>query len=366
MTFNPSRLVVARKRRGFSRIALARASGLALRSITYYESGGVSPSTEAVSTLAHILRFPQNFFYCSDLEEPSITGSSFRALSTMTASQRDAALAAGALAIELSKWIDRRFELPKADVPNLRGFHDPETAAMALRAAWGLGERPIKNVVHILEAHGVRVFSLPVDNEKVDAFSVWHMETPFVFLNQSKSAERARMDCAHELAHLAMHRQHGGPRSRPAEIEADRFAGAFLMPAGDVMARAAMGLNLAAVHRIKKRWGVAAIALVHRLRILNLLTEWQYRTLCIEISQEGGRRRELDGIVRDNSQILSTVLSMLRAEGMSQAAIANDLSIDPTELESLLHGLTMTAVSGGRAVNNSSSNNRSKPNLKAI
>lgn len=348
MAFNPSRLVIARKRRGFSRIGLARASSLSIRSITYYETGEVNPSDEAVRALAPILRFPEGFFHRVDLEEPSFEASSFRALSTMTAAQRDAALAAGAVAIEISKWIEQRFKLPAPDLPNLRGFNDPETAAAALRAAWGLGERPIKNVVHLLEARGVRIFSLPVDSANVDAFSVWHRDIPFIFLNQDKSAERVRMDGGHELGHLTMHRQHGGPRSRLAEIDADRFGAAFLMPPGDMLARARRGINLQEIHRMKLRWGVSAIALVHRLKTLNLLTEWQYRSLCIEISQEGGRKTERDGILRDNSQILTKVFEMLRADGWSQASIAKDLSIDSAELESFLRGLTITAVQGGR------------------
>jgi Zn-dependent peptidase ImmA (M78 family) len=81
-----------------------------------------------------------------------------------------------------------------------------------------------------LEAHGVRVFLLPVDSASVDAFSVWHQETPFVFLNPMKSGERGRMDAAHKLGHLTLH-GHGVPRSRQVELEADRFASAFLMPA---------------------------------------------------------------------------------------------------------------------------------------
>lgn len=364
MTFNPSRLVIARKRRGLSRVALARASSLAIRSLTYYESGNVQPSEEAIRVLARILDFPEKFFYGVDLEEPSCSGSSFRALSTMTAAQRDAALAAGAIAIEFSKWIDLRFELPKASVPELYGFNDPETAAKALRTEWGLGEQPIKNVVHVLEAHGIRVFSLPSDSANIDAFSVWHRDIPFVFLNQNKSAERARMDAAHELGHLTLHRKHGGPPRRHAELEANRFAATFLMPSGDLLAHASRGISLATVHRMKVRWGVAAIALVHRLRVLDLLTEWQYRTLCIEISKEGGRRNERNGIIRDNSQILAKVFGMLRDEGITQASVASELLINPSDLEALLRGLIITSVNGGRTGEPQARKN--KTNLRAV
>ncbi|MDE0035668.1 MAG: XRE family transcriptional regulator [Deltaproteobacteria bacterium] len=348
MILNPSRLVVARKRRGLSRVGLAKASGLAVRSLTYYESAKVQPSEPAVRALAQALDFPEKFFYGPDIEEPSSSGSNFRALSTMTARQRDAALAVGAIAIEFSKWMDRRFELPKPTVPDLYGFRDAEAAARAVRAQWGLGERPINNVVHLLEAHGVRVFSLPIDSSNVDAFSVWHQGVPFVFLNQSKSAERLRMDVCHELGHLALHKKQGRPGRRQAELEANRFASAFLVPADDLLACVPRGLFLTTVHRMKVRWGISAIGLVHRLRALDLLTEWQYRTLCIEISKEGGRRTERDGTIRDNSQVLTKVLGMLRDDGITQGTIADDLSLNPSELEGLLHGLTITSIGGGR------------------
>ena len=192
--FNPSRLVIARKRRGFSRVALARESGLGVRSIVYYESGEVVPSDEAVSSLVGTLRFPQAFFFGPDMEELNPRGVSFRALSSMTAAQRDSALAAGAVALEFSKFIEARFELPKPALPDLREF-EPETAAQVLRTEWKIGERPIKNVVHLLEAHGARVFSLPVDSASVDAFSAWHDGLPLVLLNTMKSAERGANGC---------------------------------------------------------------------------------------------------------------------------------------------------------------------------
>ena len=364
MILNPSRLVVARKRRGLSRVGLAKASGLAVRSLTYYESAKVQPSEQAIRALAHALDFPEKFLYGPDIEEPSPSGSNFRALSTMTAKQRDAALALGAIAIELSKWIDRRFELPKPTVPDLYGFRDAEAAARAVRARWGLGERPVKNVVHLLEAHGVRVFSLPIDSSNVDAFSVWHRDVPFVFLNQSKSAERIRMDACHELGHLALHKKQGRPGRRHAELEANRFAAAFLVPADDLLASVPRGIFLTTVHRMKLRWGVSAIGLVHRLRALDLLTEWQYRTLCVEISKEGGRQRERDGTIRDNSQVLTKILGMLRDDGITQAAIADDLFLNPSELEGLLHGLTITSISGRRKGNRAQVPN--KANLRIV
>lgn len=343
MHFNPSRLALARKRRGLSRTSLASKSGVSIRSQRYYESEQVAPSSEAVRALAETLRFPIAFFYGPDIDEIACDAASFRSLSTMTASRRNASLAAGSIALALSKWIDERFQLPTPSVPDLRNF-DPETAAQALRVEWGLGDRPIRNIVHLLEVHGVRVFSLPTDSASVDAFSVRHEGIPFVFLSPMKSAERWRMDAAHELGHLSLH-GHGIPRSRTAELEADIFAGAFLMPRTDVLTYIPASVSLKKIDAMKKRWGVAAIALVHRLKTLGKITEWQYRVFCIEISKRGGRRGEQNGSVqRDMSQVFLKVLGTLRNEGVTRGMIARDLMITPTELDCLLRGLTITSV----------------------
>jgi Zn-dependent peptidase ImmA (M78 family) len=324
---------------------LAAEAKLTVRSISAYEAGDIVPSDATVADLALILRFPAAFFLAASLETPSSESASFRALSSMTAGQRDSALGAGALAIELSEWIDGRFNLPVPKLPDLRG-HSPEAAAEALRAAWGLGERPIKNVVHLLEAQGVRVFSLVEECKEVDAFSLWRKGTPYVFLNTMKSAERSRFDASHELGHLVLHR-HGAPQGREAEQEADAFASAFLMPRGSVLAAALRLPSLELLVKLKRNWNVSVAALAHRLHALNLLSDWHYRTICIEIAQRGYKRAEPNSIPRETSQLLQKVFQALRDEGLTKPAIAKQLHLDATELDSLVFGLVMTQVPGG-------------------
>jgi Zn-dependent peptidase ImmA (M78 family) len=358
--FNPARLALARKRRGMSKIALARASGLALRTVTAYEATDRIPSDDAIVALALALRFPSKFFDGENIEEPDIHGVSFRALSSMSASQRDAALSAGALAFLVSDWIAERFDLPEPDLPSLRGFNRSDNAAQALRSEWGLGERSIRNMLHLLEAHGVRVFSLPNDVPGVDAFSTWHHNVPFVFLTTDKSGERGRFDAAHELGHLVLHR-HGGPTGREAEFEADRFAAAFLMPQGSILAQAPRTPTLNTIVRVKPSWGVSVAALVHRLRSLDLISEWHYRTLCIQMSQLDYRKNEPEGMPRETSQILCKVFAALRNEGVMRNSVAHDLGIPSEEFESLIFGLAIAVVSGGRVGNKTPPAPRTKP-----
>ena len=225
-----------------------------------------------VQRIATALNFPVGFFYGHPTEEPMIEATSFRALSTLTARQRDQAVGGAALALDLAGWIDERFKLPSVDVPKVRGV-DPEAAAIAVRNEWGLGERPIHNMVHLLEAHGVRVFSVTQDCLRVDAFSFWRDDIPYIFLNTMKSAEHRRMDAAHELAHLVLHWGRDVTRARADEQAAHAFGAAFLMPAGSIRALAPRAGRVTDLIRAKHHWNVAVANLAYRMHSLNLLSE---------------------------------------------------------------------------------------------
>ncbi len=265
--FNPSRLRVARKKRRYSKTRLAEGAGVILRAISAYESGEYSPTAETAARLAEALTFPVDFFFGDDLHEPTAETASFRSLARMTASTREAALASGAIAMLLHDWMERRFALPPCDLPDLRQ-EDPETAAITLRHEWGLGEKAVRNIVHLLESKGVRVFSM-AESTDVDAFSLWRDATPFVFLNTLKSAEHSRFDAAHELGHLVLHRE-AGVHGKQAEHEANRFASAFLMPRSSILERAPVFPSLSALIQLKKQWIVSVAALAYRLHALKL------------------------------------------------------------------------------------------------
>ncbi len=345
--FTPSRLTVARKRRGLAKIELAEKIGVEWRSVSGYEAGEYLPSEDTLSKIAASLRFPISFFSGGNLEEPEPDTSSFRALKKMTAAQRDMALGEGALALHLNKFIEGRFELPQADLPDLSREPSPEAAAEFLRRYWGIGQLPIRNTIHLLEAKGVRIFSLAVDAREVDAFSMWKASTPFVFLNSHKSSEHSRFDAAHELGHLVLHR-HSSPNGREAEREADAFASAFLMPRGSVLANAPRFVTLPVLIRLKKIWITSLAALNYRLHELQLISDWQYRGICVQIAKNGYRSTEPEEAPRETSQVLAKVLAALHEYGVSRNGLAKLLTIYPFELDQLLFGLVMTSIDGGR------------------
>ena len=346
--FNPTRFAVARKRRGLTKGEFARKLNLTPRAITAYETGEYPPSSETLERIGYLLDFPVNFFRGDDLDEPEVDAVSFRALSKMTARHRDMARSQGALAIHVAGWMDKRFDLPACNLPDLSHESDPEVAANYVRQHWGIGQQPVRNMIHLLESKGVRVFSLSVDAREVDAFSTWKGDIPYVFLNGYKSTEHSRFDAAHELCHLVMHK-HGAPTGRQAEQEANKFASAFLMPRGSVLANAPRFATISELRRLKKNWTVSVAALNHRLHEVNLLTDWHYTALCIEISKRGYRVNEPDSAPRETSLVLPKLFaSLYQEDGLTRCRIAQELGLSVTELESLLFSLVMTGMNGGR------------------
>ncbi len=137
----PSRLTLARKRRGLSLVQLAAATQVSVRSLSGYENGRQEPSQDTLSRLAAALDVPVGFLQAGDVDDIPVDAISFRALTKLTAGQRDTARSAGRIALMLAEWIEQRFHLPGPDVPSLPTL-DPETAAEVVRACWGLGVAP--------------------------------------------------------------------------------------------------------------------------------------------------------------------------------------------------------------------------------
>jgi Zn-dependent peptidase ImmA (M78 family)/DNA-binding XRE family transcriptional regulator len=344
--FSSERLALARRRRGFTKKHLAEEAGITVRALTAFEADEYPPADDTIDRLAEVLRFPVAFFQGDALEEIDELGVSFRSMKRMTAGQKHSALAAGSFAMEINRWIGQRFKLPEANLPDLRG-ESPDAAARIVRTEWELGSYSIKNMIHLLESRGVRVFSLYENAREIDAFSMWKDRTPFVFSNQLKTSAHRRFDAAHELGHLILHK-HGAPNGPVAEREADAFAAAFLMPS-DTIKAATSGLETVDdLIRLKHKWMVSVGALARRLRDTGMASEWNYRTLCIRISERGYRTSEPEDYPPERSMVWEKVMASLRATGSGPHEISNDLAIPPDEVEKLVWGLvTMGLTSSG-------------------
>ncbi|GAC81528.1 Zn-dependent peptidase ImmA, M78 family [Gordonia malaquae] len=337
--FNPSRLRLARLRLGYTLTELAKVSGVSSRALTDFENGHRPPAEDTLIKLADALAVPAAFLERESIEPVATGAASFRKLSKTSAIRRDAVLAKASLALEFFDTIEERFRLPDADIPTFDKLA-PEHAAGLVRHRWSLGDRPISNMVHLLEAKGVRVASLSHSYDDIDAFCFYRDGSPYVFLNTEKTGERQRFDAAHELGHLVLHSEleMDPSTSKEREAEANAFASSFLMPKTAVESQQMRAANIERVLAARSYWKVSAMAMTHRLHELHLLTDWQYRSACITLSERGFRRSEPGGIVPETSQLLRKVMFGEGARITAREA-ARILDLSPAEVREYVRHL---------------------------
>ena len=329
--------------------SLATAAGISTKSISDFENAKREPTTDTSVRLAAALAVPVGYLARAPIDEVPVDAVSFRAPTKMTARNRGKALSVASHAVELRQWIDERYDTPAVDVPTLHrfvGLDGAAEAASVVRAKWGLGEAPLGNLVHLLEFHGIAVFSVEANKKELDAFAFRDGGRPYVLLSTTKSAERGRFDAAHELGHLVLHCEDASPTGLEAEREANAFASAFLMPAGDVRSFMPSIASMPAILASKHRWRVAAIALAYRLHDLDLLTDWSYHTTCVDLSRMGYRSGEPEGIDRESSKLLSQVMSDLWTTKGGFDRLCSDLAINAPDINDLIFNLAPSAVTG--------------------
>jgi Zn-dependent peptidase ImmA (M78 family) len=115
------------------------------------------------------------------------------------------------------------------------------------------------------------------------------------------------------------------------------------MPTNDVKARVPRRVTIDVLLKAKMRWRVSAMAMAYRLNTLGLLSEWQYKSLCIQLGRLGYRSAEPAGIERETSLIWRKVLGHLWAERTTKNDIAADLHLPLDVLEGLIWNLAISA-----------------------
>lgn len=359
--FNGKRLRIARQRQAITRKALSSQIGVSPRAVTGWEAGDYPPEESHIQDLAQILQFPVSFFFIDDPAGTDANAVSFRSLSKKSAKQRDAVIAMCDLAVDLVRWVEKGFGLPKWNNERLYGER-PDIAASLIRQEWGLGQKPVKSMLHLLEAKGVRVLALSQNCREIDACSFWSDGTPFVLLNTTVSGERMRFDMAHELAHLLMHEPSENV-GREAEREANEFASEFLMPQASIVAHRPRMPTLEALIQHKSHWNVSVAALAYRLHKEKYISDWNFKSLNIEMGRRGYRTKEPKPSPHEVSHVFEVVLKRLREKGMPLSFVANQLSIPAQEITQMISGIAKVAHDGNQEGNRATS---SAANLRVV
>ena len=147
--------------------------------------------------------------------------------------------------------------------------------------------QPISDLISILENLGIMIIQIvDVNNyiEEFDGFSEVVNNIPFiVLLDNIKDGARQRFTIAHELGHLVM----DIADDLDAEKMCHRFASAFLMPKESVInefGNFRKGISFFELKAFKEEYKVSYAAIIYRLKDLNIISEYVYKMLSIEIN----------------------------------------------------------------------------------
>lgn len=346
----PEKIKEARVARGLSQSQLSELIGVSSQAISQYENGYSVPNPAIVLKLVDMLDFPISFFSSSSKNEDEKDDIIyFRANKNITKKLQDACK----IRIE---WIDNTysilneyFRLPKVNIPDFGDIDiesldliSIEEIADELREYWKLGEGPIANLIDILQENGLVITKLKIGNKKIDGFSTWKKETPYIFIEDEKgSAVRSRFNLAHELGHLILHR---GLSEEEIEVnkaiieeQANQFAGAFLLPRESFNSEI-ISSSIDSFVLLKRKWLVSIAAMIKRAQDTEMLTENQIRYLKSQMIKYGYYKKEPmdDSIHPERPYLFKQAFELLIENNiMDKGTLLELLRINKTEAISL-------------------------------
>jgi Zn-dependent peptidase ImmA (M78 family)/DNA-binding XRE family transcriptional regulator len=349
--FKSVRLREARLAQGYTGAALASELGVSRQVVSQYEAGDVTPGPQVLEDLARVLKVsPRFFLHAPDRAE--VGSVYYRSLKRATKVVRNRAVTKLGWLKEIVRFVEGSVELPTPDIPEANidpltvSDRDIERIALDVRKHFDLGFGPIKNMVLVLENGGAIVSRYLTGSETIDAFSEWSVEEgrPYVLLSADKeSAVRSRLDAAHELGHMVLHRNVpqrvlDSPQVHELlETQAFRFAGAFLLPAREFSDDFFLP-ELGELLRLKKQWRVSMSAIIVRCRDLDLLPASEIRRLYVAMGRHGWRTAEPldDELQPEEPQLLAEGLKVILTQTpLTRADVLRALPMPAEELESL-------------------------------
>lgn len=277
------RLKLARKRAGLSLRDLAHLldDQVSAQAIGKYERGEMMPSSTVLIALSKALGLPISYFMSP--MHAKLEGVEFRQKSGTTATDR------ARVEAEVLEHVERYLEIEEILGLDSASWNNPipkrysisdlvecEDLANTVRVRWKLGNDPIPNMTQLLEQHGIKVLLLELP-ERVDGLTCLvsrpkRKAVPCIVVNRQMTLERRRLTLAHELGHRFMEVS----ASAHAEKAANRFAGAFLMPADHLreeIGKQRQVLGYREVVQLKQIYRVSAASMLLRLAQLDIISQ---------------------------------------------------------------------------------------------
>jgi Zn-dependent peptidase ImmA (M78 family)/DNA-binding XRE family transcriptional regulator len=338
---DPQRITFARELRGLTKKELAKRIKKTPSAVSQIERGLIHPDLETFVGMSFALKVPPSFFTEKQYQAKHIELASchFRSLRSTSQSMRRQSARKGDLCIDFIELLESKGLLfPKEEVTDFsvsaETDEEIEKAAIGFRRHWNMGLGPIPDIIKLVESKGIVVLPLEEVCNKVDAYSTWRGRRPCILLSQTKSPSRIRFDVSHELGHLVLHEDTVAGEAK-TERQANRFAGAFLVPRDSFIEECPRRWSFQAFKQMKFRWRVSIQALLYRAKDLGCIAQSTYQRAMMQISDAGMRKNEGKEWEMEKPVLVTQALELL-SDRVTLTELADEMSLYPKELRDML------------------------------
>lgn len=300
--YNGKRISVACAMRGWTLKELAARADVGYSTLSAMKNGAKPLTSASADKIAAALNVPVTFFMMNDtMYDPSQL--TFRAPQRSSqVRKRQVATEYSMLAATVEKlshivhmpkpvWIDAL--APQSAVTHKDIEHIAQDARITLEVA---SSGHVPNVIRAFERGGISVAALhtcETDTAMMDGVTQPQLTTPTVgYFTHANRGDRQRFTAAHEAGHIILHKYRFGLTHSAQEDEANRFASAFLMPEQDARQLLSPSMNLIDYVNLKAQWGMSIAAMITRAVRLGIIDRDRQRSLMIQLSARGWRKRE--------------------------------------------------------------------------
>ena len=194
--------------------------------------------------------------------------------------------------IEMNNISNSNIKLKKYSCNNIE---DAEKAANDFRNYINISNKqPISDLINILENLGIIIIQIKNPDNRFDDFDglseLVNNVPVIVLLDGIKDGARQRFTIAHELGHLVLNII---DEELDEEKLCNRFASALLMPKEAVINEFGISrgkINFFELIAFRNEFKVSYAAIVYRLKDLDIISEYIYKKLNIDISQRIGKK----------------------------------------------------------------------------
>lgn len=309
------RVKLAREARQLTQVALASMAGVSQGTLSDLERGRITETAASViEAIARATTFPVSFFYLGPL--PDLPEGNYRKLKRGKSKVDHQIRAEVRQLTELVQRAERVMTLPAVTLKPLReavSLDQLEEIASDTRVVLGVGQDdPIPNLTRAVERAGVVVVHLAETLDDHQGFSAWPDfgldGRPILALPRGNPGDRDRFTTAHEVGHLLLHTLHRGAEPARAEKEANRFAGALLLPADAAVAAMKPPVTLRSLMDVKAQFGTSIAVGAQRARDLGVISQDHFVSLRKQISARGWTRGEPVDVPSEQPLVIKKVM----------------------------------------------------------